>query len=129
MPLGHLRGKQKGIRITAPVDGNQEAIGHPGGQPKVPTSKMHRETKQQNEKIERRLLFLITAGTVCQTGSYSWYSWCVAMLTLLATGTQAQGPDKIQDINDMPADEMIIVQEALSSKTPESRGTPVQSPQ
>ena len=38
-PPGHLRDEQKGKRIIAPADGNQEATGHPGGQPEVPESK------------------------------------------------------------------------------------------
>ena len=63
---------------------------------------------------------MITAGTVCQTTSHSWYSWCVAMLTLLATGAQGQDIDKTWDPNNMPVDEMVITSEVFSPRTPAS---------
>ena len=123
-----MRDGQEEIRTTVPAEESQETTGHPGGQPKIPKPKRHKETTQQNERTEQRLLFLIAARIVCQTGSHSWYSWCVATLAMLETGAQAQDPGRMRDINDMPANEMIIAQEALSLKTSESRGTPVHSP-
>ena len=47
-PPGDLRDEQKGKRIAAPANGNQEATGHPGGQPEVPESKRRRETMKRN---------------------------------------------------------------------------------
>ena len=69
---------------------------------------------QQDRKTERRLLFMITAGTLCQMTSHSWYSWCVAVLTLLATGAQGQDIDTPWDPNDMPVDKIIITSEVSS---------------
>ena len=123
-----MRDGQEEIRTTVPAEESQETTGHPGGQPKIPKPKRHKETTQQNERTERRLLFLIAAGTVCQTGSHSWYSWCVAMLAMLATGAQAQDPGRMRDISGIPAEEIIVAREAPSFETSEPRGTSIQGP-
>ncbi len=49
-PLGDLRDQQK---VTVPVKGNQEAMGHPEGQDKVPKSNKHKGTMQRDGKTER----------------------------------------------------------------------------
>ena len=46
--------------------------------------------EQQERKTERSLLFMITAGVVCQTMSHDGYGWCVTLLTLVATGVQGR---------------------------------------
>ena len=79
---------------------------------------------QKDGKTEKGSLLIITAGNVCQTTSYGQYSWGVAVLTGLATGTQGQDIDKAWDLNNMPVDEGVITPEALSPKTPEPGGTP-----
>ena len=51
--LEYLRDGQEVIRITVPAEGSQETTGLPGGQPKVPEPKRHKEqhnqTKEQNK--------------------------------------------------------------------------------
>ena len=75
---------------------------------------------QQERKTEISLLFMIATGVVCQTTSHSWYGWCVAMLTLLATGAQGQGMDTPWEPNDRPVEEMIMISEVSSLRTPAS---------
>ena len=83
---------------------------------------------QQERKTEISLLFMIATGVVCQTTSHGWYSWCVAMLTLLATGAQGQGMDTPWEPNDRPVEEMITISEVSSPRTPVSRDMPTRKP-
>ena len=62
-PQGDLKDKQKEEKTTALAKENQEETGHLGRQHKVPESNEHKETMQRDRKPERRLLFLIAAGT------------------------------------------------------------------
>ena len=121
-PLGDPRDQQ---RVTVPVKGNQEATGHPEGQDKVLKSNECKGTMQRDGKTERRLLFMIAAGTMCQTTSYSQYSWSVAVSMLLTTGARGRDTDKAWDLNNMPVDGVVIAPEALSPKTPVAGGTPI----
>ena len=90
-PLGNLKDEQK---VTVPAKRSQEATSHLERQDKVSESNKHKEIMQRDGKTERRLLLMIDAGTVCQMTSYGWYSWCVAVLTLLATGAQGHDIDE-----------------------------------
>ena len=83
-PQRDLKDKRKEEETNMLANENQEAVGHLGRQHKFPELNKRKETMQHDRKTERRLLFLITAGTVCQTTSPSWYSWSVAMLSLQA---------------------------------------------
>ena len=83
---------------------------------------------QQKGKPERSLLFMTAAGVVCQTTGQGWYGWCVAMLTLLATGVQGQGMDTPWEPNDRPVEKMITVSEVASLGTPASRDMPSRKP-
>ena len=48
------------------------------------------EATQYLERAEWSLLFLTTAGAVCQIGNHDWYGMCVLTLAMLATGAQAK---------------------------------------
>ena len=79
---------------------------------------------KQERKTERSFLFMIAAGIVCQTNSHGWYGWCIAMLTLLATGAQGQGMDTPWEPNGRTMEDTIAIVEIASLKTLVSRDLP-----
>ena len=62
--------------------------------------------------MDRTLLFIIAAGTVCKLGIHAWYSWCIAMLVMLAIGVQAQDASRLQDNSSLPSAGVNVSQEA-----------------
>ena len=48
------------------------------------------ETTWRGKQMDQTLLFITVAGTMCKLGIHAWYSWCVAIPVMLATGVQAQ---------------------------------------
>ena len=113
-PWGDLRNQ---CQVTAPMKGNQEAMSCPEGQDKTPKLNKCKGTIQIDGKTERRLLVMITAGTVCQTTSYSPYRGGVAISELLVTGTQGRDTNKAWDLNNMPVERVVIAPEAFSPET------------
>ena len=85
-----LRNKQTG---TTPKGDNGKVTSQPEKRDQSTETNDSKVTMQQKGKPERSLLFMTAAGVVCQTTGQGWYGWCVAMLTLLATGVQGQGMD------------------------------------
>ena len=76
---------------------------------------------QQKGNSERSLLFMTAASVVCQTTSQGWYGWCVAILTLLATGAQGQEMNTPGEPNDRPVEEMITIADIDGLGTPVSQ--------
>lgn len=83
---------------------------------------------QQKENPERSLLFMTAAGVVCQTTSQGWYGWCVAMLTLLATGVQGQDMNTPGEPNDRLVEEMITIADINGLGTLVSQDMPTRKP-
>ena len=92
-------------------------MSHLEGQDKTPKLKECKGAIQIDEKTEKSLLVMITAGTTCQTTSYSPYRGGVAISELLATGTRGRDTNKAWDLNNMPVDRVVIAPEAFSPET------------
>ena len=82
----------------------------------------------QERKTERSLLFMIAAGVVCQIMSHDVYSWCVTLLTLLATGAQGQEVDKPWTLNIEMLEDEVVTKEGVSPGAPEPQGPPARKP-
>ena len=59
-----------------------------------------KDTKHRLKRAERSLLFLTTAGAVCQIGDHKWYGMCVLTLAMLATGAQAVDVSEPPDLRE-----------------------------
>ena len=71
---------------------------------------------------------MTAAGVVCQTTSQGWYGWCVAMLTLLATGVQGQDMNTPGEPNDRLVEEMITIADINGLGTLVSQDMPTRKP-
>ena len=68
------------------------------------------------------------SGVVCQTMSHNRYSWCVTLLTLLATGAQGQDVEEPwTPYVEMP-EGAAAAREGVSLETPEPQGSPAREP-